>query len=897
MIRTRWLCSLLAGVVLVGGTPARAAWRDLPTYARDETGSIDAFVLRGHLDLPDESLRAGDIGVLLPTFDRESLFLAYRALRLGAAEQAKQARTTQAPAADQIPEKGIPVWLEARRALGVAAPTVQPVNFRDFGGDRVGSFANCPDGTFLLAAQTLKGLSGNAKVSTIELQEWLAAQDGVFAMCSAGPAASPSLPVPLDAKHSLYLRQLRQYQIATAHFYLGHYDEALTAFDATAADKTHPMRAWASLAAARSILRKASMDDSLRRRLTDIEAKTPNPDQRRAAYAQAWRSNEERLEAAQAQIAARVAKILAESSLSSVHGAAANLKVQATLWLTPALAYADLTAALGRFDADFEVSGQLARWADLGNRLFDGRGRADLIDKLRRDYEFFDWIRTIQGCNDNPASPNFTGRCREEHAHAFEMWKLSQRNTWLLATLMTATRYVPEIEAALTAGRSVSAGAAEYPSVRYHMARLLRMAGRVDEARSLLAETSTNATASISARNLFAQERLALARNLDEAMPNLLRSYAGRQGGGKGLRAAKFGLGADGAALLNRQTTTQDLLHIAGMPTVPSELREQMLVATWWRADLIGNRSAANSAAQSAGKIVPELRDAVRDYLQSGDDEARQLVLAKAALKYRISPLIGHESSLDFAQRRRVGSADWWCSFKNSGYGTQARAERSPSQLPQFAVGSSELDAELAALEKRGTGVDWLAEIAFRQARKQASDPYVRPMLQAIVAGENLECASAEGEKLAAQAKDLLAALPMTEQQVRSEYDRIAAKMDKREYRISHILVRSEAEARTVLAALAKGSRFEDLAKERSIDPSSKDKGGDLGWAAASVYVGPFAAAVRAKDPPGLIEAPVTTPFGWHVIRVVDSRALIPPPFEAVRAKLEQRMREQPNLP
>jgi parvulin-like peptidyl-prolyl isomerase len=101
-------------------------------------------------------------------------------------------------------------------------------------------------------------------------------------------------------------------------------------------------------------------------------------------------------------------------------------------------------------------------------------------------------------------------------------------------------------------------------------------------------------------------------------------------------------------------------------------------------------------------------------------------------------------------------------------------------------------------------------------------------------------------------------------------------------FHAKHILVTSAQEARLV-AAEATPENFEDLARERSIDPSAKDNGGDLGSLPATQLVEPFSRAAIALEP-GEISEPVQTEFGWHVIYLVEKDVR---PFEEVRSSLQ----------
>jgi peptidyl-prolyl cis-trans isomerase C len=84
---------------------------------------------------------------------------------------------------------------------------------------------------------------------------------------------------------------------------------------------------------------------------------------------------------------------------------------------------------------------------------------------------------------------------------------------------------------------------------------------------------------------------------------------------------------------------------------------------------------------------------------------------------------------------------------------------------------------------------------------------------------------------------------PISDEQVKAAYDRMKTQMGNTEYKVRHILVEKEDDAKTIIVNLKKGAKFDDLAKQ-SKDPGSRDKGGDLGWSSTANYVKPFGDAV-----------------------------------------------------
>jgi len=126
-----------------------------------------------------------------------------------------------------------------------------------------------------------------------------------------------------------------------------------------------------------------------------------------------------------------------------------------------------------------------------------------------------------------------------------------------------------------------------------------------------------------------------------------------------------------------------------------------------------------------------------------------------------------------------------------------------------------------------------------------------------------------------------------TEQELRAEYETQLATTPKIEYHARHILVATEPFAQKIVERLDKGEKFDVLAKAESMDPS-KNNGGDLGWFTPDRMVPEFSGAVMALKPGEYTHKPVQTQFGWHVIQLLDTRELTPPPFDQVRQRLEQ---------
>ncbi|WP_294766413.1 peptidylprolyl isomerase [uncultured Rhodoferax sp.] len=134
---------------------------------------------------------------------------------------------------------------------------------------------------------------------------------------------------------------------------------------------------------------------------------------------------------------------------------------------------------------------------------------------------------------------------------------------------------------------------------------------------------------------------------------------------------------------------------------------------------------------------------------------------------------------------------------------------------------------------------------------------------------------------------------PVTDEEIKAEYDKFTSANAGKEYRARHILVETEAQAKAIIASLKKGAKFEDIAKKQSKDPGSGANGGDLDWANPSNYVKEFSDALVALSKGKTTETPVKTQFGYHVIRLEDVREPQFPKLEEVKPQIAQQLQQQ----
>jgi peptidyl-prolyl cis-trans isomerase C len=205
------------------------------------------------------------------------------------------------------------------------------------------------------------------------------------------------------------------------------------------------------------------------------------------------------------------------------------------------------------------------------------------------------------------------------------------------------------------------------------------------------------------------------------------------------------------------------------------------------------------------------------------------------------------------------------------------------------AIGRSAFEMYLANVDRQngGGGID-------PQQRAQLLDQFIGLHL-AAAAGEKIGVAkdARVADELSYARTNVLAQAalqkhleenPVKDEELRPAYDAGVAKLPP-QYRTQQILVAEEKAAVDLIKQLKGGANFAKLARKHSLD-SSKDGGGDLGWLAPDDMPKPFAAAVATLKPGEMTETPVQSEYGWHVIRLDQSRPQETAPFEDVKDKV-----------
>lgn len=198
----------------------------------------------------------------------------------------------------------------------------------------------------------------------------------------------------------------------------------------------------------------------------------------------------------------------------------------------------------------------------------------------------------------------------------------------------------------------------------------------------------------------------------------------------------------------------------------------------------------------------------------------------------------------------------------------------------------STLDGYMAILKKSGkvdqqAAVDDLVatEIALQEAKK--TDILDRPESKKAIADFTRNIL------LKTWTKEKVESFEISDEEMKAAYDERVTKLASQEFNARHILVKTEDEAKAIIKDLEGGADFEKLAKEKSTGPSGSN-GGSLGWFKAQTMVPAFSDAVKAMKKGDVSKAPVKTQFGFHVIKLEDSRNAKLPTMESLKPQLQR---------
>ncbi len=134
----------------------------------------------------------------------------------------------------------------------------------------------------------------------------------------------------------------------------------------------------------------------------------------------------------------------------------------------------------------------------------------------------------------------------------------------------------------------------------------------------------------------------------------------------------------------------------------------------------------------------------------------------------------------------------------------------------------------------------------------------------------------------------VLGGLTIKDSEIKTEYDHQITRLGAKEFLIRHLLVAEESTAKLLLEKIQAGAKLADLAKEYSHDAGTNEKGGLTDWTAQGNLLPPLAAAIKGLNKGQIVDHPVKTEAGWHVVQVEDVRPFKAPTLEDLKPQLTQ---------
>jgi len=140
--------------------------------------------------------------------------------------------------------------------------------------------------------------------------------------------------------------------------------------------------------------------------------------------------------------------------------------------------------------------------------------------------------------------------------------------------------------------------------------------------------------------------------------------------------------------------------------------------------------------------------------------------------------------------------------------------------------------------------------------------------------------------------KEKVEAFEVTDEELTKVYEDRVKQDANDEFKARHILLKTEEEAKAVITEIAGGADFVKVAEEKSTGPSAKN-GGDLGWFKSATMVKPFSDAVKEMQKGDVSKEPVKTQFGYHVIKLEETRPAKVPPIDSLKPQLQRMLAQQ----
>ena len=730
----------------------------------------DVFVRKLRPDHPAD-YAAGKLGVLLPTFPRADLTVAYRYLNggpltaeeqrayeptLSLAEEVRDSYPADASQAQKTtnseqyaePPGPADLWLKTRNTYAPPQPDLHSVReygmIYSAGYFLAAGYENCQADAFDTAVATLENRAKIWGAKSAELADWINGQDAVFSNCGVGapkssypanrPVIHPFSPAVAPSRTPALLSQDRAYQLAAAQFYSAQFNLARASFRAIAQDAASPWRDISRYLIARSLIREAFLTATGD---TDDVGASFNPDLMKQAQHQ--------LESMRDQHLAGISPHAVQSLLNLVR-----------IRTEPQQRLREISLALVEPNPDPYYK------QDLGDLMWYLNARLDSlpvrentsdfafhVDRAQNDYRpltleqklpgfekafhdvadlrsvspLIDWLITFQSPSDAAKK------------HAAAEWQRTGGTPWLTAAIMKASSSDPLTPRLIDAAGRIPSSSPAWLTVTYHRERLLIDMGKIEQAGI---ETDAimpvvEQKGSESAVNLFTGLRMRTAKKLDEALADAPRKILERTSQQQSsvdecldvmknpkrkydCRASNSAVefSDDVAAVFNSETPLATLAQAAQSRALPLPLRQSVAMMTWVRSVLLKNDAIA-------AQMLPLLPQKLQQQAGAGVGfRPLMAILRNPGLRPYLDGGVQRSASYDFVESY---SDNWWC----GDWTTTLSGNDAFASAPSVAFLSPEMrktgESESHAILAMGSADEHLGSEVLNYARAHPADP------------------------------------------------------------------------------------------------------------------------------------------------------------------------------
>jgi hypothetical protein len=694
----RFVC--LASIVFAA---AATAW----LLACGGDPEVMVTVRRIHPGNVEEYLR-GDIGVVRPPFARRYLVQAYRRMS-GQPPIPTALRSAEFPGSVETP-KEVEEWVLQRDALlgprspgsPTAVATVRNVGDYQF-------IDNCLKDAFATALRTLAARAERFGATSEQVRDWVRAQDVVFSNCGG---EGLNLPETAPADADPLVKADREYQIASAHFYGGEFQEAARRFRAIAGDTRSPWRPYGRYLAARAAIREGTL------------SKDPS-------------ITVARLLAAEIDLKG----VLDDASAKALHASARGLLQFIAIHVEPEKRFSELTALLA---TSREVPDQaLIDYQLLFDRLVAVEttyAYAEVPNRQRvvASGPLTDWILAMQG-----SGPDATARAAAE-------WKRTKAVPWLVAFMWSAEAAHPDLKSAIDAAARVERSSPAFATVTYLRLRALHRQGNAAEVRRVLATLPSRPEPGFPAEtmNLFAAARFRYAADFAELLANAPRTIVTPDPEAAG----QPGFDDDAGVVFSERMPLARLIDAAQSPIFSDRLKLRIAAAAFTRAMMLGRTADAARVSPIVEQLAPAMRADVHRYMAAETPADRQV--AMMLLLLRTPGLTVNVRGLDDWASYRLKEPsrefddglhrNWWCDAAGPAASDSQVVNDfwEDAAFPPFVTAAERaaLKQELDAINTMEPMANFLANEAVKWARARPSDPDAAEALALAVRAARWGC-------------------------------------------------------------------------------------------------------------------------------------------------------------